>query len=66
MVVGHLPTCQLYGQVVASDSYRVGDDSPKTSLLLPTTPFLDSFRVADKPLVSPLPKEIAAFLLDCR
>ena len=26
----------------------------------------DSFRFADKPLVSPLPKEIAAFLLDCR
>jgi hypothetical protein len=26
----------------------------------------DSFRVGDKPFVSPLPKEIAAFLLDCR
>jgi len=27
----------------------------------------DYFRAADKPLVpSPLPKEIAAFLLDCR
>jgi hypothetical protein len=31
-----------------------------------TTQFRDNFRVADKPLVSPLSKEIAAFLLDCR
>jgi hypothetical protein len=26
----------------------------------------DTFRLADKLLVAPLPKEIAAFLLDCR
>jgi hypothetical protein len=25
-----------------------------------------NFRIADKPLVAPLPREIAAFLLDCR
>jgi hypothetical protein len=30
------------------------------------TPCGDTFRFADKPLVAPLPKEIAAFLLDCR
>ena len=29
-------------------------------------PVSDNYRVADKPLVAPLPKEIAAFPLDCR
>jgi hypothetical protein len=31
-------------------------------LLICTVPILDYSRIADKPLVAPLPKEIAAFL----
>ena len=45
----------------------IGINSYKpTSCTDPLGAHLDYFRIADKALVSPLPKEIAAFLLDCR
>jgi len=50
----------------AGNYFRVSEDLSAPLHSHPRTPFLNDFRLADKPLVSPLPKEIAAFLLDCR